>query len=181
MENEDLICRKPEPKKEKHDPKNRHFGMIVILILLLVLAFAASIVVSARMFSRMTREYREEIITKTSKLAAEQIDGDKIGPWLESGADEAYIETAKLLQSICNNTPYVQYLYVYQIKPDGCHVVFDFETMADELSRYFEIEVSPDSLGAVIGFDESFSDYIPTSLPESRSISLKAKIPTGGS
>ena len=161
MENEDLICRKPEPKKEKHDPKNRHFGMIVILILLLVLAFAASIVVSARMFSRMTREYREEIITKTSKLAAEQIDGDKIGPWLESGADEAYIETAKLLQSICNNTPYVQYLYVYQIKPDGCHVVFDFETMADELSRYFEIEVSPDSLGAVIGFDESFSDYIP--------------------
>ena len=47
-------------QKERNDPKIRHLGMIVVLILLLVLAFAASIVVSARMFSRMTREYREE-------------------------------------------------------------------------------------------------------------------------
>ena len=87
-------------QKEKRDPRIRHFGMIVVLILLLVLAFVASIVVSASMFSRMTREYREEIITKASKLAAEQIDGDKIGSWLESGADEKYMKTAKLLQSI---------------------------------------------------------------------------------
>ena len=154
-----------KPQKKKRDPKIRHFGMIVALILLLILAFAASIVVSAGMFSRMTREYREEIITKTSKLAAEQIDGDKIVSWLESGADEAYINTAKLLQSICNHAPYVQYLYVYQIRPDGCHVVFDLETMADELTRYDEIPgISTESLGTVIDFDESFADSIPTLL-----------------
>ena len=152
-------------QKERHNPKIRHLGMIVVLILLLVSAFIASIVVSASMFSRMTREYREEIITKTSKLATEQIDGDKIVPWLESGADEAYMVTAKLLQSICNHAPYVQYLYVYQIRPDGCHVVFDLETMADELIRYDEIpDISTDSLGTVIDFDESFADYIPTLL-----------------
>jgi hypothetical protein len=70
-----------------------------------------------------------------------------------------------MLQSICNNTPYVQYLYVYQIRQDGCHVVFDFETNADELDRYDEIpEVSTDGIGETVEFEESFYDLIPTLL-----------------
>ena len=152
-------------RKQERSARFRHVGMIVLLISLLVVAFAASIIVSINLFSRATREYREEIITKASKLAAEQIDGDRVNQWLESGADEAYIQTANLLQSICTNTPYVQYLYVYQIKPDGCHVVFDFETMSDELHQYDEIpEVSTDTIGEIVEFDESFSDDIPTLL-----------------
>ena len=153
------------PREEKHNSRVRHFGMIALLILLLIVAFAASIIVSVTLFSRTTREYREEIITKVAKLAADQIDGDRINQWLDSGADAAYIETANLLQSICTYTPYVQYLYVYQIKPDGCHVVFDLETMADELDQYDEIpEVSTDAIGEIVEFDESFSDDIPTLL-----------------
>ncbi len=152
-------------RKQERSARFRHVGMIVLLISLLVVAFAASIIVSINLFSRATREYREEIITKASKLAAEQIDGDRVNQWLESGADEAYIQTANLLQSICTNTPYVQYLYVYQIKPDGCHVVFDFETMSDDLHQYDEIpEVSTDTIGEIVEFDESFSDDIPTLL-----------------
>ncbi len=139
--------------------------MIVLLVVILIVAFAANIIVSASLFSRTTREYREEIITKTAKLAAGLIDGDRINQWLESGTDEAYYNTASLLQSICTNTPYVQYIYVYQIRPDGCHVVFDLETMEKDLQQYDEIpELETNPIGTVDEFDDSFAEYVPTLL-----------------
>ena len=144
---------------------SRHVWMLLITVILLIVAFSSSIVASVTFFKRTTRSYREEIIEKTSKLVAEQIDGDKVDQWLDSGVDDEYTRTADLIQSICNNTPYIQYIYVYQIKPDGCHVVFDVETMADELEQYDEVpELSTDSIGDIVEFDESFSDMIPALL-----------------
>ena len=152
-------------KTKKKFYKTKHFRGVFIIIFLLVTAFSANIIVSTLLFNRSTREYREEIICKAAKLAAEQIDADNVDKWLESGADEAYAKTKKVLQSICNNTPYIQYLYVYQIKADGCHVVFDTETMAAELDQYDELpEDSTSPLGDLIDFDESFSEDIPTLL-----------------
>ena len=149
----------------KGKTNSRHFWMLFITVILLIAAFASSIVASTSFFKRTTRSYREEIIIKTSKLVAEQIDGDKVNLWLNSGADDEYKRTAVLIQSICNNTPYIQYIYVYQIKPDGCHVVFDVETKADELKKYDEVpQISTDYIGEVVDFDESFSDKIPTLL-----------------
>ena len=151
--------------KEKTNYKTKHFGMMLVMVILLVVAFSASIFVSSYLFNRATREYREEIINKTARLAGEQIDPDKIDKWLESGADEEYIKTANILQSICNNTPFIQYLYVYKIKSDGCHVVFDLETTEKELEKYDELpEASTDSIGNIIEFDESYYDDIPTLL-----------------
>ena len=144
---------------------SRHVWMLFITVILLITAFTSSIVASTTFFKRTTRSYREEIIVKTSKLVAEQINGDKVNQWLASGADDEYKKTAGLIQSICNNTPYIQYVYVYQIKPDGCHVVFDVETKADELKKYDEVpQISTDYIGEVVDFDESFSDKIPTLL-----------------
>ena len=153
---------KPKLNKEY---KNRRIGMMIMMVLLLIASFSASIFVSSVLFNRSTREYRQEILNKSAKLASEHIDADKIDYWLENGADDSYIETANMLQSICNNTPYVQYLYVYQIRPDGCYVVFDLETNADELDQYDEIpEVSTEGIGEVVEFEESFYDVIPTLL-----------------
>lgn len=87
------------PNKEKRNPKARHLGMIALLVLLLVVAFAASIVVSVTFFSRTTREYREEILAKAAKLAAGQIDGDSIDRWLESGADAKYMNSSSGIPS----------------------------------------------------------------------------------
>ncbi len=143
----------------------RHLGMIVLLVLVLIVAFAASIIVSTSLFSRTTRQYREEIITQTAKLCANLLDGDKINQWLASGPDEAYDATGGLLQKICTNTPYVQYIYVYQIRPDGCHVVFDLETGNNVLEQYEEHpELVLVPIGTVIEFDEAFADYIPALL-----------------
>ena len=149
----------------KEKSGSRHVWMLLITVILLIVAFTSSIVASTTFFKRTTRSYREEIIIKTSKLVAEQIDGDKVNQWLDSGVDDDYMKTADLIQSICNNTPYVQYIYVYQIKTDGCHVVFDTETMADELKQYDEVpDISTDYIGDIVEFDEGFSDNIPTLL-----------------
>jgi energy-coupling factor transport system substrate-specific component len=149
--------------KRKSD--SRHVWMLFITVILLIAAFTSSIVASTTFFKQTTRSYREEIIVKTSKLVAEQINGDKVNQWLDSGADDEYLKTSVLIQSICNNTPYVQYIYVYQIKPDGCHVVFDVETSADELVQYDEApDISTDIIGDIVEFDEGFSDNIPTLL-----------------
>ena len=151
--------------KDNKKQFNRHIGMTLMMVVLLIAAFAASIFVSSVLFNRSTREYRQEILNKSAKLASEHIDADRINVWLENGADDSYIETAKMLQSICNNTPYVQYLYVYQIRTDGCHVVFDLETNADELDQYDEIpEVSTDGIGEFVEFEDSFYDLVPTLL-----------------
>ena len=155
------------PRKEKRfrGGSFRQLGMIVILVLVLITAFAASIFVSAALFNRATREYREELITSAADLAASMIDSSRISEWLESGPDEEYLRTAGRLQNICNNTPYLQYLYVYQIRPDGCHVVFDLETAEDELLAYDEVpEMDTSPVGTVVGFDEAFEPLIPALL-----------------
>ena len=149
--------------------KNRHRLLMLVLALLVMLTVTAVVVTSIVIFNRTTRSYREQIITDVSKLAAEQIDGDLVNGWLNAGADENYMETGRLLDSILENTPYLQYLYVYQIREDGCHVVFDFETTADNLQAYDERpDISAESLGDFVDFDESFKEFLPTLLAGGR-------------
>lgn len=156
-------------EKRTEPIKNRHRLMMFLLGLLILITIVAVVVSSMMIFNRTTRNYREQIITSVSKLSAGRIDGDKIQTWLQNGADDDYIQTGILLESILENTPYLQYLYVYQIKSDGCHVVFDFETTDENLTEYDERpDISSESLGTVIVFDDSFKEYLPTLLSGGR-------------
>ena len=158
-------------KKDKTaaQTKNRHAVLMIILALLVMVTVVAVSSTSVVLFNRTTRSYREQIIINTAKLAAEQIDGDKVDGWLQNGADDIYMQTGRLLDSILENTAYLQYLYVYQILPDGCHVVFDFETTVDDLTEYDERpDIDASALGTVIEFDESFEEFLPTLLSGGR-------------
>lgn len=147
------------------DLNKRHIKITLILTLLAVITVGAGVCASVIMFSDATKQYRIETINKTARFAVEQIDGDRIDDWLENGADSEYVKTGDMLQSILNNTPCLQYLYVYQIKEDGCHVVYDLVTMDRELERYDEkTEDNTGTLGSVEKFDESISKYVPTLL-----------------
>ena len=155
--------------EKKAHIKNRHRLLMILLSLLILITVVAIVATSVILFNRTTREYREQIIIRASRLAAEQIDGDKVDGWLTNGADEEYTKTGRLLDSILENTPYLQYLYVYQIREDGCHVVFDFETTADGLTEYDERpDIDAGSLGTFVEFDESFMEYVPTLLKGGR-------------
>ena len=149
-------------EKIKGDLNKKHFRIIVLLALLAVLTVGASVYASVRLFSSSVRQERTEEITKVTRFVSEQINADRINDWLENGADSEYERTGALLQSELNNTPNLQYLYVYQIREDGCHIVYDLETTDGELEQYDERpELDTGSLGAVEPFDESFGEYIP--------------------
>ena len=152
-----------DSEKWYHTRRVRYAKLAGMFAALVVATVAAIIITSVTLFSGATREYRTETLIKTAKLAASFIDGDRIDGWLADGADEEYLETAGRLQSVLYNTPFLQYLYVYQIREDGCHVVFDFDSPSDNPDDGLP-DITASAMGEVVGFDESFSDFIPTLL-----------------
>ena len=149
-------------EKEQNTRRRRHVRLLILLALLVIITVCAIIYTSVTLFSKATRENRTETITKTAKLAAGIIDGDKIDSWLADGPDDAYVDTAERLQNILYNTPQLQYLYVYRIDPEGCHVIFDFDPPEETRVNDELPEISASALGEVVEFDESFADYLPT-------------------
>lgn len=141
-------------------PKHRHLVLMISLALLMFVTVGAIVSTSIVLLNRATREHRTAIIENTAKLAATYIDGDKVDNWLTYGQDEEYYETSDRLESILKNTPYLQYLYVYQIKEDGCHVVFDFDSKDEETGEIVEGSEFND----LIEFDESWEGLVPTLL-----------------
>ena len=150
---------KREIKESKHI-KNRHLLFMILLALLMLFTVGAIVTASVVIINRTTREHRAHIIENTAKLAVTCIDGDKVDYWMENGKDADYDATEKALSNIHKNTPYLQYLYVYQIKEDGCHVVFDFDSIDEETGELVE----GSEFGELIEFDESWAEFIPVLL-----------------
>ena len=140
--------------------RNRHLLLMILLALLVLFTVAAIVMTSVVILNRTTREHRTQIIENTARLAATCIDGDRIEGWLRNGADEEYEATAAQLENILHNTPFLQFLYVYQIRKDGCHVVFDCDSVDAETGEFME----GDTLGWHFDFDESWEPLVPTLL-----------------
>ena len=88
-------------------------------------------------------------------LVASAIDADQVNTYLTEGDTAVgYQETKERLYRIKDSSPYIEYIYVYQIRPDGCYVVFDLDTE----------ELEGAALGEGIPFDESFTEMLPALL-----------------
>ncbi len=126
----------------------------VLLTLAAVFLTVALAAIGLRQFVNASRQDHIAIARGAVALAAESIDADRIGAYLNEGKGaEGYAETLGRLKSIRKNTPDIEYLYVYQIRKDGCHTVFD----TDEENADFE-------MGELIEFDESFLPLVPSLL-----------------
>ncbi|MBR3250962.1 MAG: HD domain-containing protein [Erysipelotrichaceae bacterium] len=103
-------------------------------------------------------QYRNETIsnnmrvgTGTAKMAASCIDGDMVDEYIEKGEEAyRYLEIKTQLAAIKESSNDIEYVYVYRILPDGCHVVFDIDTA----------EVEGSKPGEIIEFDPSFTPYL---------------------
>ena len=142
-----------------------------LMLLSTFLAFVIAtvgIITSYLLFRSSEIDNRKEILVKAGQLAATQIDANKIDYWLENGPDDEYFETEQQLRNILNNTPYLEYLYVTQIQPDGCHIIYDLETADKELEQYKESQGNELPLGDIFPFEDAFADSIPTLLAGGR-------------
>ena len=150
---------KPFGEKEtKASIKNATKGLrlryklsIFIGTVMTILVFVTA-AISYILYQRFAIEQFTHTGNSVACFAASEIDGDKVEGYLETKTkDEDYYRIERSLVDLRATNPYIEYLYVYQIREDGCHVVFDLDTD----------EVEGAELGDVIEFDDSFHDLLP--------------------
>lgn len=138
--------------KKQADRNIRHKKLLIVWALLAVIMAAAITITGISILSSQIRTDREQAVTGAAKIAAKEIDANHINIWLNNGKDDEYETESNVLKNILDNTPYLKYLYIYQIRADGCYVVFDADPEEAGL------------LGDVQPFDDSFESYIPSLL-----------------
>jgi len=120
-----------------------------------LLVAVASTAISFVLYQRTTIQEHIKLGQGVAGLAAGVIDPERVDEYLALGEDApGYRETEEMLYSVRNSSPDIEYVYVYQIREDGCHVVFDLDTD----------EVAGSDPGEVIPFDEAFAPYLPALL-----------------
>ncbi len=135
--------------------KNRTKSINTKIVTLLIVASAAITiivtVISIALFRNYTREQHKTMAYGVAGMVADAIDGDRVDEYIKYGESaEGYKEIEDTLYSIRNSSPDIEYVYVYKIERDGCHVVFDLDT-----------EDTPGGEpGDVVEFDDAFSGYM---------------------
>lgn len=123
--------------------------------IIMVLVGVVSTTISYMLFSSSLEQQQIKKADGVATFAAQWVDGNKVNTYLEQGEDaEGYRTAERRLAQLRDSFDDVTYVYVYQIREDGCHVVFDPDTPDEPGS----------DLGAVVPFDQAFADQIDTLL-----------------
>lgn len=142
-------------KKSKCRSVSFSTKIVLVLIVAALLIASTATAISYMLFKNSTMEEHIKLADGVAGLAAQMIDAEKVDEYIEKGESaEGYIETEEMLYRLKDSSPDIEYVYVYKIMEDGCHVVFDLDSDGIEGSEP----------GEVVEFDESFSEYIPSLL-----------------
>ena len=128
--------------------------LLVLSIPLIAISLAAT-AISIWIYQNTLIDDHYKIAEGAANIAASAIDPDMIDSYLTEGEQaEGYADLEHLLYEIRDSSADIEYLYVYRIESDGCHVVFDLDTD----------DVKGSEPGDLIPFDQSFSEKIPALL-----------------
>jgi HD-GYP domain-containing protein (c-di-GMP phosphodiesterase class II) len=137
-----------------------HMKLASLICAVMILGAVVTTAISFHLYRQFSVEQYTTIGRNSAELAAKSINGNMVNKYLEDKDTmlNGYKPAERDLYEIMNNADYIEYIYVYQIREDGCHVVFDLDT--------------PDTpgaeLGEVIPFDESFKEVLPQLLAGER-------------
>ncbi|MBR2764537.1 MAG: HD domain-containing protein [Blautia sp.] len=125
--------------------------LIVIALASLLIAFVVTWI-SYLLFHNSTIETQSRLAYGVTNVVASNFEAEMVDEYLEKGEEaEGYRQTKARLAAIIRSTPDIEFVYVYRIEEDGCHVVFDPDTA--------EVEGLPP--GTVVPFDEAFEEQLP--------------------
>ncbi len=129
--------------------------MILLLTVGLIALATSSTVISFRLYKESTVDEYTHMARMLSTLVANILETEPLEDYILHGRDaEGYNEVEGALYTLRDSYPDVEYLYVYRILEDGCHVVFDLDTQ----------DVPGSEPGSVVPFDNAFAPYIPALL-----------------
>ena len=136
-------------QRNRHSLRRKQLLLFTVVALLVAVAFG---VVCGILYHRNYINREALVAENVTRLVTKKIDGDKVSEYIEKEGDVAgYQEIEAELYEIRDSFEDIEYLYVYRILEDGCHVVFDLDTE----------EVEASQPGDLIEFDESFAELIP--------------------
>lgn len=129
--------------------------IILLMSLATIITAVAVTAISYVNFRKASINEQKTLAQGVLDVVVGHVDGDRVDEYIEKGeAAEGYAETKGIMQSLMDSSDYIEFVYVYRILEDGCHVVFDPDT-----------EDTPGAKpGEVIGFDTAFEKYLPALL-----------------
>lgn len=128
----------------------KHRMIFMFINVALTLTFVMGFV-GISLYFKNARQEKTMVAESAAKFAAELVDPDMVDDYIRNGERaEGYKETEDLLYKVRENAVGVEYLYVTQIRKDGCYVVFDLDT--EELPAYEH--------GEKLDFEEAFEPYL---------------------
>ena len=141
-----------EAEKKSRSGLSLRLKIIVIVATAMIVIAGAVTALSFIHFRNASIEKQLDLANSVAQVAAQNIDGDRVEEFLEKGeAAEGYSEIKQRLRNLLDSSENVEYVYVYKILPDGCHVVFDTDTP----------EMPGEAPGTVLDFDEAFLKDLP--------------------
>ena len=141
----------PLHERRRHVLHSLRTKTLSLLFAALLLSSAVQMVISVTLFTSSFVEDRKNLAVVVGSLIRDVIPADEIGTFAAEGRSAAgYEDVENRLYQIRSRYPDIKYVYVYQIREDGCHAVFDLETDDTEAAEP----------GEVIPFDASFAPYI---------------------
>lgn len=124
--------------------------IVTLIVISSVIISGAAIAISSSYYSdKLLVEY-QNIGRSASRQMAFEVDPEKVDQYIREGdLAPGYLFTKRHIENILISTEGLTYAYVYQIKEDGCHVVFDIDTKDTPAAKPGEVEP----------FDEGFLKY----------------------
>lgn len=136
----------------RHSLRSKVVSLIAVTAL--ILSGTATTIGYTLYTGTMTGHY-ENTATTVAEMSTQIPDGDSIEGYLATLEEtDEYKKQESALKALRDCVPDVEYIYVYQIRADGCHVVFDVDTP----------ELPGGSLGDVLPVEEQFQPYLETLL-----------------
>ena len=113
-------------------------GLILVAVLTTVIGYG--------MYKKDMLTAQEAMGRGVANAVASFMDPDRVDEYLEKGEDApGYLESERAMAQVRDSSEDISYVYVYQIREDGCHVVFDPD--------------KPDELGYRPGSIQAFDPY----------------------
>jgi len=147
------LSREDYREAEKFKPRRTSLRTKIVLMLIIAILVIAAVTtgISYSAYHQTLIDIEKEMGTGVTNVLINNMDPERVEEYLTLGdAAPGYKESEAAMNGIRESSPDIRYVYVYQIREDGCHVVFDPDT--------------PDEPGAdpgeVIPFDEAFRPYM---------------------
>ena len=121
------------------------FVMLLSVSILFIAAVTTAI--SYYTFHDSMIETQIEMGTGVTHVLISNMDPDRVDEYITEGENApGYLESEEAMSNVRKSNDTIEYVYVYQIREDGCHVIFDPDTP----------DTPGDDPGAVIDFDDAF-------------------------